>query len=155
PQIQQYFLWHGSPAQWVEPSQLEHFNLWHKLYNNHVIDGVISVKPDLEKILNVLGIKSFGLINPIPDLRRQFVLPATRRADDGISHRGGVSAVSYWYKNPFVQLLAALGQENWTLLTNVPRITFRDLDFRQLGRMESYEQLPRPQFISLLASLDL
>src|SRR5690606_39934334 len=31
----------------------------------------------------------------------------------------------------------------------------RDLDFRQLGRMESYEQLPRPQFISLLASLDL
>ncbi|HLU01135.1 MAG TPA: glycosyltransferase [Advenella sp.] len=155
PQIQQYFLWHGSPAQWVEPSQLEHFNLWHKLYNNHVIDGVISVKPDLEKILNVLGIKSFGLINPIPDLRRQFVLPATRRADDGIAHIGVFSAVSSWYKNPFVQLLATLGQENWTLHTNVPRITFRDLDFRQLGRMESYEQLPRPQFISLLASLDL
>src|SRR5690606_37160546 len=107
------------------------------------------------EILNVLGIKSFGLINPIPDLRRQFVLPATRRADDGIAHIGVFSAVSSWYKNPFVQLLATLGQENWTLHTNVPRITFRDLDFRQLGRMESYEQLPLPQFISLLASLDL
>jgi len=155
PNIQQYFLWHGSPAQWVEPSQLEHFNLWHKLYNNRVIDGVISVKPDLEKILNVIGIKSFGLVNPIPDLRRQFTLPVTTRTDDGVAHIGVFSAVSSWYKNPFVQLLATLGQENWTLHTNVPRITFRDLDFRQLGRMESYEQLPRPQFIALLASLDV
>ena len=155
PQIQQYFLWHGSPAQWVEPSQLEHFNLWHRLYNNRVIDGIIAVKPDLEKTLNLLGVKSFGLINPIPDIRRQFSLPSTRRADDGNWHIGVFSAVSSWYKNPFVQLLATLGQEDWTLHTNVPRMTFRDLDFRQLSTLKSYEPLPRAQFLAVLASLDL
>lgn len=155
PQIQQYFLWHGSPAQWVEPSQLEHFNLWHELYNKRVIDGVISVKPDLDKMLNLIGVKSFGLINPIPDIRRQFTLPATRRTDDGRAHIGVFSAVSSWYKNPFVQLLATMGEENWTLHTNVPRITFRNLDFKQLSRVQSYEPMPRPQFLALLASLDL
>ncbi len=155
PQIQQYFLWHGSPAQWVEPSQLDHFNLWHKLYNTGVIDGIISVKPDLDNILNVIGVKSFGLINPIPDIRRQFTLQPVARAGDGRSHIGVFSAVSSWYKNPFVQMLATLGEENWTLHTNIPRITFKDLDFNQLGRMESYEHLPRAQFLALLASLDL
>ncbi len=155
PQIRQYFLWHGSPAQWVEPSQLDHFNLWHKLYNTGVIDGIISVKPDLDNILNVIGVKSFGLINPIPDIRRQFTLQAVARASDGRSHIGVFSAVSSWYKNPFVQMLATLGEENWTLHTNIPRVTFKDLDFNQLGRMESYEHLPRAQFLALLASLDL
>lgn len=155
PQIQQYFLWHGSPAQWVEPSQLDHFNLWHKLYNSGVIHGMISVKPELDKILNVIGVKSFGLINPIPDIRKQLTLQPMARSNDGRAHIGVFSAVSSWYKNPFVQLLATLGEENWTLHTNIPRITFKDLDFTQLGRMESYEQLPRPQFLALLASLDL
>lgn len=155
PQIQQYFLWHGSPAQWIEPSQLEHFNLWHDLYNKGVIDGMISVKPDLDKMLNRLGVKSFGLINPIPDIRRQFTLPLTGRTDHSRAHIGVFSAVSSWYKNPFVQLLATLGEESWTLHTNVPRITFRELDFRQLSHLESYEPMPRPQFLALLASLDL
>lgn len=155
PQIRQYFLWHGSPAQWVEPSQLEHFNLWHKLYNTQVIDGMIAIKPDLDKILNVIGVNSFGLINPIPDIDRQLTKPSSTGSDDGRAHIGVFSAVSSWYKNPFVQLLATLGQEEWTLHTNVPRMTFKDLDFRQMGRMECYESMPRPQFLALLASLDL
>lgn len=155
PHVRQYFLWHGSPAQWVEPSQLEHFNLWHKLYNTQTIDGIISLKPDLDRILNVIGVKSFGLINPIPDIARPDRSATRVRGEADRVHIGVFSAVSSWYKNPFVQLLATLGEENWTLHTNVPRMTFRELDFRQLGQMECYEPMPRPQFLALLASLDL
>lgn len=155
PQVDQYFLWHGSPAQWVEHSQLEHFGRWHVLYKKNVIQGIISVKPDLDKTLNKLGIKSYGLINPIPNLNifKNGYLYSNCNLNDKINI-GVFSAVSSWYKNPYVQLLATLCNDKWFLHTNIHPESLKKLDFN-IERVQTYDHMPRKQFLGLLGSLDI
>lgn len=155
PVVKQYFLWHGSPAQWVEQSQFEHFRKWHNLYNKKIIQGVISVKPDLDKTLNKLGIKSYGLINPIPNLSifKNNSSYSNSKLNDQI-HIGVFSAVSSWYKNPYVQLLATLCNDKWLLYTNIHQENLKALDFN-IERVQTYDHMPRKQFLELLGSLDI
>lgn len=147
----QYFLWHGSPAQWVEPSQFSHFLLWEKLYRTKIIDGIITIKPGLEATLEKMGILSYGIRNPIPDLDKY---KKTNGHEEGALWNIGVfSALSSWYKNPHVQVLALAGMSDVRLHTNLNEFEFDELGLA-LGEVKIYPHMLRARFLSVLSTLD-
>ena len=154
--ICQFFLWHGSPAQWVEHSQLTHFCGWQNLYDKNNIDGIVCLKPGLDKTLNLLKIKSYALINPIPNLDKyKNSLSVSNLSKNKTQIKLGVfSAISSWYKNPYVQLLAALCHDNLVIHTNIEKHDLQALSL-DLKNIKTYEQMPREKFLVLLGSLDI
>ncbi|WP_158215194.1 glycosyltransferase [Candidimonas nitroreducens] len=148
----QYFLWHGSPAQWVEPSQFAHFLAWESLYRNRIIDGIITVKPGLEKTLEKMGISSCGTCNPIPDLSKY--KRANYHGERDAWNIGVFSALSSWYKNPHVQVLALAGMSDVCLHTNLGEFEFDELGLN-LKDIKKYSHMPRAKFLSVLSTLDI
>lgn len=151
PAIRQFFMWHGSPAQWVDKGVAIHFKMWHTAYQAGVIRGMVAVKPGLHHALEKIGIQAWDVFNPIPDLGG-----AKRRAqlDDGVIQIGLFSAISSWYKNPYVQLLAVAGRPNVVLDTNLYEEDVRGLDLG-LKSIRHHHHMPRPDFLQLIGQQDL
>lgn len=151
PQIRQFFMWHGSPAQWVDKGQAAHFQMWHAAYRNGTIQGMVTVKPDLHLALERIGIRAWDIFNPVPNL------PVSRqRGLDGDStvRIGLFSAISSWYKNPYVQLLAVAGRPDVILNTNLYEddIIHLNLDVKAI---QYHHHMPRPNFLRVIAQQDL
>ncbi|MCV0378920.1 glycosyltransferase [Nitratireductor sp.] len=151
PAMRQFFMWHGSPAQWVEPGQAAHFEIWHEAYRDGVVQGMVTVKPGLHRSLERMGIQAWDVFNPIPDL------PITARTglhrESGV-HIGLFSAISSWYKNPNVQLLAVAGRPDVVLNTNLHKGELGNLDLR-LQAVNYHSHMPRANFLQLIAQQDL
>lgn len=151
PQIRQFFMWHGSPAQWVDEGQATHFQMWHTAYRDGVISGMVTVKPSLHLALERIGIRAWDIFNPVPDLP---VATQSSRPEDNTVHIGLFSAISSWYKNPYVQLLAVAGRPDVVLNTNLHE---EDVGHMDLGvkAVQYYHHMPRPNFLQLIAQQDL
>lgn len=61
-----YYLWHGSPTQWVGIGHCQTFYRWLNLYKQHKIKSIITLKNGLEQFLIANGIQSYLLENFIP-----------------------------------------------------------------------------------------
>ncbi|WP_417904726.1 glycosyltransferase [Candidatus Tisiphia endosymbiont of Micropterix aruncella] len=61
-----YYLWHGSPAQWVGIGHCQTFYKWLNLYKQHKIKSIITLKTGLEQFLIANGVQSYLLQNFIP-----------------------------------------------------------------------------------------
>lgn len=151
PTIKQFFLWHGSPAQWVERGHTDHFQLWHKAYLAETIQGVITVKPGLHESLRKIGIASWDIYNPIPDLKSRIKI--NQRLDDEI-HIGLFSAINSWYKNPFVQLLAVAGRNTVVLNTNIAEDDIRGINLN-IKEIRHHHHMPRPNFLQMISEQDI
>lgn len=151
PGVRQFFAWHGSPAQWVEPSHRAHFDLWRQQYDNKVIDGVVTIKPGLYRILEKLGIRGWDLFNPIPQISSS--RGGHQENTDSVSI-GLFSAISSWYKNPYVQALAVAGRKNVVLKTNLDQAQLSTLNLG-VQSIDFYPTLPRTDFLHLLDGLDV
>ncbi|MGO3713206.1 glycosyltransferase [Alcaligenes aquatilis] len=151
PQIRQFFMWHGSPAQWVDKGQAAHFQMWHTAYRNGTIQGMVTVKPGLHLALERIGIRAWDIFNPVPDL------PVSRQQSQGGDSTvqiGLFSAISSWYKNPYVQLLAVAGRPDVVLNTNLHEDDVRHMDLG-IKAIRHYHHMPRPNFLQLIAQQDL
>lgn len=100
---QLYYIYHGSPAQWAELSHLQHFNFILNLYQQGVIEAVLTLKKGLEESLKKLGIKAYLLQNLVPviDLPRGPISRSPTKLQIGLW-----SAYSTWIKNLYPQLTA-------------------------------------------------
>lgn len=151
PSKRQYFMWHGSPAQWVDSGQLRFFSMWRSEYDNNVIDGIICLKRNLEETLNQMGIRAFYLMNPVP------VIDDTRLPGDLSPENinvGLFSSISSWAKNPFPQLLSVSGFDNILLTTNIAKNDV-ELAFPKLERVQYIHHMDRQDFISVLKKQDI
>lgn len=151
PQVRQFFMWHGSPAQWVDKGQAAHFHMWHAAYQDGVIKGMVTVKPDLHLALERIGIRAWDLFNPVPDLP---VRNQSSKQDDQTVNIGLFSAISSWYKNPYVQCLAVAGRPDVVLNTNLHEADISHMDLG-IKAVRYYHHMPRPSFLQLLAQQDL
>ncbi|WP_039457685.1 glycosyltransferase [Candidatus Jidaibacter acanthamoebae] len=111
-----FFLWHGSPAQWVEQKHYKHFQAWFELYQSGKIQGFITLKKGLEKVLECLGIKSYLLQNMIPNPENIVNKAWNHSVPPFII--GLWSASFQWGKNIYPQLLATRLVQESLLLTN-------------------------------------
>lgn len=153
PSTRQFFMWHGSPAQWADQGAAAHFQMWHTAYREGVIKGMVTVKPGLHLALQQIGIQAWDVFNPVPELS-----VATQRiqAEDGVIQIGLFSAISSWYKNPYVQLLAVAGRPNVVLNTNLYENDVRHLGLTLgLKAIQHHHHMPRPNFLQLIAQQDL
>ncbi|WP_454007185.1 glycosyltransferase family 4 protein [Alcaligenes sp. Marseille-Q7550] len=151
PGLRQFFMWHGSPAQWVDKGQAAHFQMWQAAYREGVIRGMVPVKPGLHLALERIGIRAWDLFNPVPDL------PVAGRSFRGSGESiqiGLFSAISSWYKNPHVQLLAVAGRPDVVLNTNLHEDDIRHVDLG-VKAVRHYHHMPRPNFLQLIAQQDL
>jgi len=142
----QYFMWHGSPAQWTDASQLAHFQKWRSEYESGTITAFITVKRDLDKTLQKLGIRSYYINNPIPDL----AITPSNSVDDGTINVGLFSAINSWYKNPNVQLLAIAGK-SVTLNTNLDQKFVESIN-PNIVKINYFNHMSRDDFISVLSN---
>ena len=150
PDIKQYFMWHGSPSQWIDPEQYNHFLQWKRAYNESIINGFITVKQDLHNILSKLGIISYDIYNPLPNL----VNNSRKKIISGTPLNVGLfSAISSWQKNPYVQLLALAGK-NVVLNTNIDKNIVAELNLKLSGT-HFFNHMPRHDFIRLLEQQDI
>lgn len=151
PERRQLFLWHGSPAQWVDAAQRAHFMMWQAAYEDGVINGIGTIKPNLHRTLQKVGIEARDIMNPIPELVKPLI---TRRSSSDSIHIGLFSAVSSWYKNPYPQLLSLAGNKVVELSTNLSK---EDTSQVQLGvrAIHRYPHMPRSKFLNILSQQDL
>lgn len=98
--IDTYFLWHGSPAQWSEKFHLEYTGYSFDLYRKGRYKAVITLKKDLEKVLEAYNIKSYLLQNYVPD--NSSIKPIS---NDKFTI-GIWSAYALWVKNLYPQLMS-------------------------------------------------
>lgn len=150
PNIKIYFCWHGSPAQWTEISQYHTFNDWRKLYQQKVIDGVLSFKPELDKTLNSFGIDSISIKNYMIDTNHQNVLSHPTADEYKV---GFFAALFSWYKNPFPQLLALGDVSGCKLTTNLDIVDSFDWVAEHISIEKIPPHLPNASFVSMLANL--
>ena len=151
PNKRQYFMWHGSPAQWVDINQLRFFSLWREEYENGVIDGLICLKSRLSDTMKFMGIRSFYLMNPVPiidDTREP------RKLINPLVNVGLFSSISSWAKNPFPQLLSIAGFENISLTTNIAKVDV-DLALPNNHNVKYIHHMDRQDFISVLKKQDI
>lgn len=148
--VKQFFLWHGSPAQWVDDGQNSHFQKWQAAYRNNVINGMIVLKPGLDHALENIGIQAWGISNPIP-----FVSIQDRTEnDDGLVRVGIFSAIKSWYKNPYPQLISIAGNENFILSTNIEPSDIAHIDLN-IKSINHYPHMPRRDFLGIMSQQDL
>lgn len=142
----QVFLWHGSPAQWVNSDEKKYFLRWKTAYDSGIISGIISLKPGLDVVLRNLGINSWRLFNPIPVLADDKL---TAKLDGSKLKVGVFSAISSWYKNPYPQLLSLAGKDNIDLTTNLSAADVTDV-LPRLEKVQYCHHMPRREFLRVL-----
>lgn len=146
--VKQYFMWHGSPAQWLDHAQFLHFDKWRSAFEAGTIDGFITVKPNLHHTLMSLGIRAYDIYNPIPNLKQNTLASSNNTINIGL-----FSAISSWYKNPNVQLLALAGKDI-TLNTNLDEKYVRNLNLN-VSNINFYQHMPRHEFLEILSRQDI
>lgn len=98
-----YFLWHGSPGQFSEPAHYDIFSTWSTLYQNKIINGIITLKKDNQFLLETYGVKSWLMQNPIDT----FYYSKRKAPINKTEYKIGLySAYNSWIKNIPVQLLS-------------------------------------------------
>ncbi|WP_341756573.1 MULTISPECIES: glycosyltransferase [unclassified Candidatus Tisiphia] len=149
-----YFLWHGSPAQWVDSHHCQDFYKWLNLYKQNKIKAIITLKKGLEQFMIANGIQSYLLQNFIPSSpeRKTIVL------ENGKFTIGVWSASSIWIKNLYPQFAAiSMFKDNISCHTNCH---FND-NKHTSWMMEDVElkvfpeQLPHQELIKLIANTNL
>lgn len=151
PDILQFFMWHGSPAQWVDQSQMEFFNSWRTEYENRTINGIIVLKQGLDETLKGMGVWSNYIFNPVPVLDNSL---RPRTLDDERIRVGLFSSIGSWYKNPFPQLMSLTGMRNIELTTSIPK---SQTDLARLGvkKINHIQHLGHGNFLRVLAQQDI
>jgi RPE1 domain-containing protein len=149
-----YFLWHGSPAQWVDSYHCQDFYKWLNLYQQNKIKAIITLKKGLEQFLITNGIQSYLLQNFIPLLPERKMVPR----ETGKFTIGMWSASSTWIKNIYPQFAAInMFKDKVSCYTNCH---FND-DKHASWMMKDVElkvfleQLPHQELIKLIANTNL
>jgi glycosyltransferase involved in cell wall biosynthesis len=151
PDLPQFFMWHGSPAQWVDQCQMEFFNRWRTEYEHGTVNGVIVLKRGLEKILQRMGIWSSYIFNPVPMLDESL---KRRTIDPDHVKVGLFSSIGSWYKNPFPQLMSLTGMKNIELTTSLPKYQ-TDMARLGIGQINHIEHMSHGNFLRVLAQQDI
>lgn len=147
----QYFMWHGSPAQWVDAEQLNFFRAWSDEYTNGTISGIITLKSGLDQTLRSMGISAWSICNPVPYIDDDKV---SEVHDERIIKVGIFSAISSWYKNPFPQLLSLAGRQDIQLTTNLAKADVNRV-LPGLADIEFIHHMSREHFLAILGCQDL
>lgn len=151
PDMRQFLMWHGSPAQWADQGQLDFFDRWRRDYEDGIINGIIVLKTGLDKTLERLGIWSSHIFNPVPTSEENWT---PRRLSGDRIRIGLFSSIGSWYKNPFPQLLALAGMKKVELTTSLPRLPTR-LTRLGIGKIRHVEHMNHANFLSVLAQQDI
>lgn len=146
PQKRQYFMWHGSPAQWVNHGQVEFFQSWREEYDRGRISGFITLKSGLENTLEAIGIRSWYIYNPIPYIDDVMEAKCLNKESVNI---GLFSAINSWYKNPFPQLLSVSDKKNFVLTTNLNEQDIAPV-LPQGGVINYVHHMARQDFLNIL-----
>ncbi len=149
-----YFLWHGSPAQWVDSHHCQDFYKWLNLYKQNKIKAIITLKKGLEQFLIANGIQSYLLQNFIPSMPEKKVI-----AIENSKFTIGIwSASSIWIKNLYPQFAAiSMLKDKVSCYTNCH---FND-NKHACWMMQDVElkvfpeQLPHQELIKLIANTNL
>lgn len=151
PALLQFFMWHGSPAQWVDQEQMEFFNRWRTEYAHGTINGIIVLKRGLEETLQRMGIWSTYIFNPVPLLDESW---RPRTLNPAHIKVGLFSSIGSWQKNPFPQLMSMTGMSNIELTTSLPR---EQTDLARLGikQINHTEHMSHRIFLRVLAQQDI
>ncbi len=144
-----YYLYHGSPAQWSEIHHLKEFHCCYNLYEHGKLKGIISLKKDLQIAFNKTGIKSYLLQN--------FIQPIQVKKEERSTFTIGLwGAYAIWVKNHYPQLVALrmLGKQ----VSTVTNFHFHEFDKWIQDKMNITihpNKLPHDKLIGLIASTDL
>lgn len=150
-EIKQYILWHGSPAQWTDAGQRQFFYDWKDAFDKKIINKFITLKSGLDLTLCQMNLDALNISNPIPSFNN---FKNIKNEDDGIIKIGLFSAISSWYKNPYVQLLSLSGKKNVFLSTNLDGKEIEKMGI-DLAGIKSISHLPRGKFLDLLSQQDI
>ncbi|WP_425363682.1 glycosyltransferase [Candidatus Tisiphia endosymbiont of Hybos culiciformis] len=149
-----YFLWHGSPAQWVDSHHCQHFYKWLNLYQHNKIKAIITLKKGLEQFLITNSIQSYLLQNFIPTpLERK-----TSAIENSKFTIGIWSASSIWLKNLYPQFAAiSMFKDKISCYTNFYFNANRHVSWmmRDVELKVFPEQLPHQELIKLIANTNL
>jgi len=147
-----YFLWHGSPAQWVEPNHSETFNKWLNFYKQNKIKAIITLKKDLEKVLLVHNVQSYLLQNFIPNQPQKIItFGGTREFRIGLW-----SASRIWIKNLYPQFIAlGMLKKNTTCYTNFQFNKYDSWIMQEVELKTFSENLPHEELMGLMGDTDL
>lgn len=151
PEKRQYFMWHGSPAQWVDYGQLQFFQSWRNEYDQGIISGVITLKSGLENTLTGMGIKAWYIYNPVPYI--DDAKSAKTIKSDNVKV-GLFSAISSWYKNPFPQLLSISAKKRVILTTNLAGTDVASA-LPKLSTVNYVHHMARQDFLNILKEQDI
>lgn len=124
PQKRQYFMWHGSPAQWLNHHEKSYFLKWKNAHDQNIISGFITLKFGLDKILNRMGVETHGIFNPIPNINEASTAKKITNEEINV---GVFSAINSWYKNPYPQILSLTNRTNINLTTNIEEKDIKDV----------------------------
>lgn len=151
PNKRQYFMWHGSPAQWVDHGQYQFFQSWRLDYDKGVISGIITLKKGLDITLMGMGIKAWYINNPIPHINDN---AQGNIVDKNKIKIGVFSAISSWYKNPFPQILSVSSRGNVVLTTNLNEGDVKPLISEGVS-VNYIHHMARQDFLKILKKQDV
>lgn len=151
PNVRQYMAWHGSPAQWCDHVQINHFDRWVELFESGCLDGFITFKPELQDWLDSIGLPAWQINNFIPEpIETHFITNLQERYKVGL-----FAAAFSWYKNPYPQLSALSGLTNIELHTNISIESLPEWLLNTLNIKNVPEKMPNSAFRDYLKSLDV
>lgn len=148
-----YYIWHGSPAQWTDTNHLQHFNLIMDLYNKGIIDSIVTVKKDLDLMLQNIGVKSIFLQNFV--VNYSYINEAIQSKKNDKFTVGIWSAYDSWIKNLYPQLLALTMQKDYVCYTN---FQFQDINTwikQKLQLISCKANLNHEELLSLISKTDV
>lgn len=150
PWIRQYFAWHGSPAQWSDWHQLDHFNRWLELHRRGVLQGIVSFKRGLESSLARMGVDAWHVMNFISDGEINEKRQITSRVKVGL-----FAAAFSWFKNPYPQIVSLFGMDDVELHSNLGKESLPAWVGEHANIVEVPKKMPHQAFKDYLKGLDL
>lgn len=144
------YLWHGSPAQWTDYHHLDLFNQMYLHCVSGHISTIVTLKKDLEIVLDSMGIKAYLLQNFVPNNH-----VASYRVNKKFTI-GMWSAYVNWVKNLFPQLVAVntLGKD-FAFITNYHFDQRTEVLVRNVNVQVLEPYLPHKKLIAEIAKTDL
>lgn len=153
-----YYLWHGSPAQWVNIGHCQIFYRWLNLYKQHKIKAIITLKSGLEQFLIANGVQSYLLQNFIPLLLDKKIISRETLNLPSKFKIGIWSTSNIWIKNLYPQFAAiSMFKDRVCCYTN---FSFNNNKYAS-WMMEDVElkvfpeNLPHKELIKLIANTNL
>jgi glycosyltransferase involved in cell wall biosynthesis len=147
-----YFLWHGSPAQWVNNHHCENFYKILNLYKENKFKAIITLKKDLEKVLIAQGVQSYLLQNFVPP-KPHDITPSEKRDEFRI---GIWSAYSIWVKNLHPQFMAVkILDNNISCYTNYNFNSYDSWILENIDHKLFPAKLPHSELMKHMTNTDL